>query len=93
MSNYEIYGVKEFLSKQNLTPDEMSKYKIEVRLIDRKDKDYTRFLEVEIQIEFLLRSLGYKPGEEKEVKRIKLLKDAGYEQMAEFWQEAMRQRI
>lgn len=93
MIEYIVYGVKELLSKPDLTPDEMAKHKIEVRLLSRKDKDFTRFLEVEIQIEFILRNMGYVPGEEKEIKRIELLKDAGYEQMVEFWQEAMRERI
>lgn len=87
-NEYIIYGVKELLSKPDLTPDEMFQYKIELKV--NGQEDYTRFFEVEIQIEFQLRAIGYMPGEEKELKRIELLKDNGFEKMIPFWQRAMK---
>lgn len=87
-NEYTVHGVKELLSKIDLTPDEMAKYKINIEL--ESGKGYAYFLEVEIQIEFILRGIGFVPGKEKEEKRIEMLKEAGYESMISFWQKAMR---
>lgn len=89
--DYIVYGVKELLSKPDLTPEEMAKYRISIKVGDGTGTEFAFFLEAEIQIEFSLRSMGFVPGKEKEVKRIELLKEAGYESMVEFWEKAMEE--
>lgn len=88
MSDYKVYGVKELLKRPHLTPDEMAQFTIEI-VQENGESGYTKFFDYEIQVEFMLRALGYKSGEEKENKRIEMLKESGYEQMVEFWQKAM----
>lgn len=88
MNNYKVHGVKELLSKEGLTPDEMAAYIINIE--QNGKEEYTRFSEAEIQIEFLLRANGLHPGKQKEEKRIELLKEYGYRKDIEFWEKAMK---
>lgn len=89
MAEYRVIGVKELLSKPDLTPDEMAAYRVK---IDHEGEDaYTKFMEYEIQIEFMLRAAGYVPGKEKEKKRRKMLIQEGHKEMLEFWYKAMQE--
>lgn len=90
--DYSVEGVKELLSKPDLTPDEMANFKIQVYIDGETSKaDYMRFSSYEINIEFMLRAAGYKPGKEKELKRYQMLYEEGKGGMVEFWEKAMEE--
>lgn len=87
---YDVYGVKELLNKPDLTADEMASFKVRIQVKGKKKEDYMFFNDEEIQVEFMLRRLGYNPGEEKEIQRIKMLEDDGCYESIEFWRKAMK---
>lgn len=92
---YSVSGVRELLSKPDLTPDEMASHKVYIVVHGRSYDwaDYLMFNSCEIDIEFMLRAVGYQPGKEKELKRHQLLREEGKEGMIEFWEKAMKEDL